>query len=52
MQTSLVKTCDFLFYGLSACNKKAEILPLTIALVAHLHGQFNLVFSVSFYAVF
>ena len=44
MQTNQVKICDFC-YVLSACNKKAEILPLAIALVAHLHSQLIRVFT-------
>ena len=35
----------FLFCDLPACNKKAEILPLTITLIAHLRSQFNHVFT-------
>ena len=35
----------FLFYDLPACNKKAEILSLAIALKDHLRSQFNHVFA-------
>ena len=46
MQTNQVKTCAFcLVHNLPACNKKAEILPLASALVAHLRSQFNHVFA-------
>ena len=36
MQANLFKICDFLFYGLPACCKKAKILPLATALIANL----------------
>ena len=35
----------FFLYHLLACNKKNEILPLTNALIAHLHSQFHHVFA-------
>ena len=35
----------FLVYDLPACNKKAEILPLATALIAHIRSQFNHVFA-------
>ena len=35
----------FSFYDLPACNKKTDILPLTIAVIAHLRSQFNHVFA-------
>ena len=34
-----------LYYDLTACNKKANNLPLTIALIAHLRSQFNHVYA-------
>ena len=47
MQTNQVKTCNFfLFHELPACNKKADILPLTNTLIAHyLRSQLNYVFA-------
>ena len=41
----LAKTCDFLFFDLQACNKKAEILPLATTLITHVRGQFIHVFA-------
>ena len=34
----------FLFYDLPVCYEKADILPLTTALIAHFRSQFNHVF--------
>ena len=45
MQTNQVKTLIFLFRDLPACNKKADILPLTSTLIVHLCSQFNYVFT-------
>ena len=45
MQTNQVKTLIFLFHDLPACNKKADILPLTSTLIAYLRSQFNYVFA-------
>ena len=45
MQTNQVKTLIFLFHDLPACTKKADILPLTSTLIAHLGSQFNYVFA-------
>ena len=40
-----LKLAIFLFYHLPTCNKKAEILPLATALIAHLRSQFNYAFA-------
>ena len=40
-----VKLVIFLFYDLTACNYKTEILLLATALIAHLRSQFNHVFE-------
>ena len=46
MQTNQDKlVIFFLFNDQPACNKKADILPLTTTLIAHLRSQFNYVFA-------
>ena len=40
-----LKLVIFLFCDLPACNKKADILTLTTALIAHIRSQFNHVFA-------